>query len=434
MVGVGPPLLIFNEAIGLVPEWRESFPDLVSVWSDISRPLLGALVEVISPSVLILEERIYDAVHPSEIAHAPRRVLVGGQRGEAAAWTAPPGQVHLVPSNDTHVHLMRPLVSCGSSFHFKVIPGSREGVEQALLEQNLEVDFLRPGGIEPSMAFVLGNDWGPLERYWTRMYRKQHKPSICLQESVIHLGDSSRRMEWCDYPFVQGPLSILPLHRQLVFLTGNPRYQDLRPTPGGAQKLALVNSNFTYGIYEGIRAAWIEDVVFACREAGYDYLISQHPRDRGDLRAYNRIRSDAGAVHGQLRSHAVLITRFSSLIHEAVALGRPVIYYNPHGEDMHYDFEPDGRHLHLVRDRRGMIAALQEVADLGSQAHEADSFSERYAARHFGLGDGQASRRIAESVMMIGGVGRRFQQGRAIDPLGTTVAHVKRAIAQRFMP
>jgi hypothetical protein len=396
--------------------------------------LLGALVEVISPSVLILEERVYDAVPPSEIAHAPRRVLVGSQRRQAAPWTAPPGQVHLVPSNDTHVHLMRPLVSCGSSFHFKVIPGIREGVEQALLEQNLEVDFLRPAGIEPSMAFVLGNDWGPLERYWTRKYRQQGKPSICLQESVIHLGDSSRRMEWCDYPFVQGPLSILPLQRQLVFLTGNPRYQDLRPSPGEGQKLALVNSNFTYGVHEGIRAPWIDNVVTACREAGYDYLISQHPRDRGDLSGYNWIRSHAGAVHGQLRSHAVLITRFSSLIHEAVALGRPVIYYNPHGEDMRYDFEPDGRRLHLVRDRRGMVAALEVVADLGPRAYEADGFSERYAARHFGLGDGQASRRIAEAVRVIGRVGRSMQQGRTIGPLGTAAAHWKRAIVQRFKP
>lgn len=434
MAGVGPPLLIFHEAIELVPEWREEFPELVSVWSAISRPMLGALVEVVSPSVLILEERICESIPISEIAHAPRRVLVGSRRREAPASKAPPGEIHLVPSSDTHVHLMRPLVSCGPSFQFKVIPGSREGVEEAILGQDLDVDYLRPSGIEPSMAFVLGNDWGPLEQYWTRKYRKQGKPSICLQESVIHLGDSSRRMEWCDYPFVQGPLSILPLRRRLVFLTGNPRYQDLRPTPCEGKKLALVNSNFTYGVHEGIRASWIEDVVSACREAGYDYLISQHPRDRGDLRGYNGIRSHAGAVHGQLRSHAVLITRFSSLIHEAVALGRPVIYYNPHGEDMHYDFEPDGRRLHMVRDRRGVIAALEWVADLGPQAMEADGFSERYAARHFGPIDGQASRRIAEAVMMIGRVGRSFQQGRAIDPVGTTVAHWKRAWVQRVRP
>jgi hypothetical protein len=327
---------------------------------------------------------------------------------------------------------MRPLVSGGPDVLFKLIPGGREGAEQALREQNLAVDFLRPDGIEASMAFVVANDWGPLERYWTGMYRRRGRPSICLQESVIHFGDSSRRMEWCDYPLVQGPHSILPLRRQLVFLTGNPRYQDLRPTPREVRKLALVNSNFTYGLHEGVRAQWIDDVVSACREAGYEYLISQHPRDRGDLTGYNRVSSHAGAVHGQLRAHAVLITRFSSLIHEAIALGRPVIYYNPHGEDMHYDFEPDGRHLQLVRDRRGVIAALEVVADLGPRAEEGDGFYERYAARHFGPGDGQASRRIAEAVRVIGKVGRSMQQGRTIDPLGTSVAHWKRAIARRF--
>jgi hypothetical protein len=395
--------------------------------------MLVALVEAISPRVLILEQSLESALPLSEIAHPPREVKIAGER-QAPPEAAASGAVHLVPSNDTHVHLMRPVAACSSRFEFKIIPGNQEGADRALLEAGLQAESLRRRGIAPAKAILLGNDWGPLEQYWARLYRQQGKPSICLQESVIHLGESRRRMQWCDYPFVQGPTSILPLNRQLVFLTGNPRYQDLRPTPQVGSKRALVNSNFTYGIHEGVRASWIEDVVTACRQAGYDYLISQHPRDRGDLRAYHRIRSHAGIVRDQLKAHSVLITRFSSLIHEALAVGRPVIYYNPHGEDMHYDFEPDGRHLFLLRERRELVTALEGLEELGPRAQEPDEFLERYAARHFGIGDGMASRRVADAVQVVETAGRSLQQGRAIDLLGPTAAHWKRALVRRFAP
>jgi hypothetical protein len=50
------------------------------------------------------------------------------------------------------------------------------------------------------------------------------------------------------------------------------------------------------------------------------------------------IRSSSTGLDEQLKRAGLLITRFSSLIHESLIRGVPVIYYNPHNEKMHYDF------------------------------------------------------------------------------------------------
>lgn len=89
---------------------------------------------------------------------------------------------------------------------------------------------------------------------------------------------------------------------------------------------AVINVNFTYGVLEENRDMFVESAVSACEKSGLDYVISQHPADKGDLSKYNV--SDK-SIYNLIDKSSILISRFSTTILEALAAGRPVVYHNP---------------------------------------------------------------------------------------------------------
>jgi hypothetical protein len=201
---------------------------------------------------------------------------------------------------------------------------------------------------------VLYNDW---TKAAIRIIAHCHLlgiPVVCIQESIIDFWDSFRRMQHADDVMIQGVRSATMLPRNHFYLTGNPRYSH----SGSINKIpeyALINCNFTYNIFEKIRAGWLDDVTLALDEAGISYLISQHPRDNGDLSKYkNVIRSSSTGLDEQLGKAGLLITRFSSLIHESLIRGVPVVYYNPHSESMKYDFDFNREFLMIAREKNSL--------------------------------------------------------------------------------
>lgn len=208
---------------------------------------------------------------------------------------------------------------------------------------------------------VLYNDWTKAAIRIIAHCRWLGIPVVCIQESIINFGDSFRRMQHADHVMIQGAGSSLVLPRKHFYLTGNPRYSG-KVTTNRNPEYALVNCNFTYGIHENVRTRWLDDISSALDGAGISYLISQHPRDNGDLGKYkNVIRSSSVGLEEQFGKAGLLITRFSSLIHESLVRGIPVIYYNPHNEKMHYEFGFNSEFLVNVSDKeilREQIAAL----------------------------------------------------------------------------
>lgn len=92
---------------------------------------------------------------------------------------------------------------------------------------------------------------------------------------------------------------------------------------------AIINVNFTYGVLEDRRDIFIESAVQACNELSLDYVIAQHPADKADLSRFN---VSSSGVYDLLDEGKILISRFSTTILEALAMGRPVVYHNPIGE------------------------------------------------------------------------------------------------------
>jgi hypothetical protein len=390
------PILVFHSAYPDRSE-VESIPGLISVWWDGSSPLLHGLLRASRPSELYIQDVLLDTASSTDLPKLQGR-----------AWQAKPvsprvregRSLLVIPSSDTHMHMFEALLGLSDDLAFRVLALKEEGAREAMAVLGIEVDRIRSGDVGRHFGLLVANDWGPAEKYWVHRFRKIGTPTACLQESVIDFGGPARRMRWVDYPLLQGAASVEPLGRRIVFLTGNPRYEQLRPQAMPRRRKILINSNFTYGIHEEVRDSWLESVVSACTSERCDYLIAQHPRDQADLAKYNRIRSNSGNVQQLLVEHDILVTRFSSLIHEALALGRPVIYFNPHQETMLYDFEPDGFHLRLVNEAGQLPGAIASaLAD--PSLPDSDPFFEEYCWRHLGSSDGKASTRVAAAMELM---------------------------------
>jgi hypothetical protein len=225
---------------------------------------------------------------------------------------------------------------------------------------------------------ILLNDWSKEGQRIIAHCHLLHIPVICLQESVIDFGDHFKRMQWADEVFVQGSQTILDLTRSSYYVTGNPRY-EVFPQQRDKSQYVLINCNFTYGIFEDKREAWLDDIHQVLCEHDLEYAISQHPRDTGDLKKYKRvIPSSSGSIIEQLTPSKFLITRFSSLIHEALVMGIPVIYYNPHGEKMQYDFEFDEKILQLAKNRLELEQCVGNLKDFKMDR----IYLNHYLARH----------------------------------------------------
>jgi len=186
---------------------------------------------------------------------------------------------------------------------------------------------------------VLGNDWDGEAKYVNCLCHLFNIKTICLQESVIDLKDKRiNRLRWADFICVMGATTIRQIQRQKFFITGNPRYEKLTYVKNN-DSVVLINCNFTYGIHEKYRKQWLDTIVNVLKQESIPYIISQHPRDNGNLDYYeNVVRSNASIIHEQLEKCTLVVSRFSSIIHEAIFIGKPVIFFNPHKESIGYDF------------------------------------------------------------------------------------------------
>ncbi|MCK4794772.1 MAG: hypothetical protein KAV87_64175, partial [Desulfobacteraceae bacterium] len=225
---------------------------------------------------------------------------------------------------------------------------------------------------------------------------------VCLQEGAVDF-DTSRRMQWCDYPLIQGPIALEYLPQKIYFLTGNPRFDHLKPSSPPKKTTVMVNCNFTYGVHEEARESWISDVVKACKELQVDFFISQHPRDPGEFPHYPVRKSNAGVVHAHIADCSILVTRSSALVYEAMLSGRQVIYYNPHGEEMRLFNEDATGGIYKSYNYATLVESLHKaIQPMSPEQQEAHRL---FLEWHCGENDGLAARRCASALAHISNIG-----------------------------
>ena len=151
-------------------------------------------------------------------------------------------------------------------------------------------------------VMVFLNDWTKEVQRIIAHCRRLKIATVCIQESVIDFGDHFKRMQHTDYAFVQGSQTAYDLHKNIVYITGNPRYENLNLLTERRKEKVIINCNFTYNIYEKIRYTWLDMISETLDNLRMDYLIIQHPRDMGDLTKYREFRkTNSATVHNIYR-------------------------------------------------------------------------------------------------------------------------------------
>lgn len=203
------------------------------------------------------------------------------------------------------------------------------------------------GQFEPK-AVVCMCDWDvPIQRV-IKAAKHLGIPTIGIVEGVQDFSDADtgrarKAYKTVDHILLPGEfdLKYFPDEVQSTQVVGLARLDDLRAwkREEPVQKKVIINVNFTYNVLEDRREDWLEEVVQACEELGVDYTISKHPADRANLEMYEL--SDA-PLYDLLKEGGCLVSRFSSVILESLALGIPAVYHNSIDEKVDKFFEPLG--------------------------------------------------------------------------------------------
>lgn len=241
-----------------------------------------------------------------------------------------------VPSNDSHVQWMAPIARLLDNSKFMIIPSRDENSGFALEKLRIPYFEYSPDvllKVTPKII-IMGNDWSPEELLILIQAKTNKIYSVCIQEGTLFYPDKVKRLTNADCLFALGKKTIEHFSHPNVIITGNPKFDQYSREPLPKNSKIMVNLNFTYGVEEENRDNWINGVLNALKSIGVEYFISAHPRQKTNNLIVDcpLIQSNAFTTKQQLGESTILISRFSTLIYEAVAAGRKVIYYNPHNE------------------------------------------------------------------------------------------------------
>ncbi len=280
-----------------------------------------------------------------------------------------------IPSNDTHADFMADLILSDRSGKCMILPVKEEGAGDALKKKGIDYQVYSEKRLEvmkPSVV-VFGNDWGWEERDIIYQCRNLGIPTIVIQEGPLDfLDETGHRMKCADYAFVMGKVMNKFLLRWGIRVTGNPKFNRFERKAKPEKPVVMVNYNFTYGVYEEHKESWLEDVADVCRELGVNFFISRHPRNYDDLSEYPVRESCAAVVREHIEASSILISRFSTVIHEVLMWNRSVIYYNPFNEHHRIFNEDQTGAVNKVSDKDGLRRVLKRCIseDASEKSHK----------------------------------------------------------------
>lgn len=155
---------------------------------------------------------------------------------------------------------------------------------------------------------------------------------------------------------------------QLLILAREGRVEEpVRP--------AVVNFNFSYGTFESVGAKWLQRVRQAHESLGLGTHISVHPAVSPEGIPTDSISRWPLAL--DLETSQVLVTRSSTAVFDALALGREVVYFNPHGERSWSDVRWGGG-VHSATSTNELTRALRDAL-----AASGSGFGRDFLAREF---------------------------------------------------
>lgn len=213
----------------------------------------------------------------------------------------------------------------------------QKNANEGLLENNdintVHIDLLRFINFK---VLVCSVDW--IDRNLINFFREKGIYTIGLVDGIEDFEDSDysyKRYPYRTAEFVltsgKNDMTFLIDKREKCAIVGLPKMYSMWNSDVKFPKknIVMINVNFTYGTFEDKRDFWLNEVITACKELKLDYIISQHHADKGDLSGFNLSTDN---IYDTIKKSSIVISRFSTVISESLALGKPVVYHNPHNE------------------------------------------------------------------------------------------------------
>ncbi len=279
--------------------------------------------------------------------------------------------VLLVPMARYHalemLTLAAALAELGQNSTFLVIEKFEEQFAD-VLEAADRVDYTTPEELPTFDAAYMMNDWG-VTREIILEARKRGASTFARVEGVqdyrdVDTGRIRLPYQTADHILAQGRNDVDALNHTSVSIVGNARLEKLwgadERSSLSASGKTVINSNFTYGVFTEIRNTFVEMAIRGSLDAGMQPVISQHPADRplpAHLQHYRSEQSMSDLLH----ECDVLISRFSTVPFEAMAVGTPFIYLRPAVENVDTFDEPDDAYR-IVNSSLELAEALPDVA------------------------------------------------------------------------
>ena len=275
-------------------------------------------------------------------------------------------RIFFVVHNKNHMSIFSGFVGLlearGVSVHFASIGGHRNqgqalGAIAAANRQALDIgDMARMA--TPDDLICLGNDWGPrrLVRLLERL-KARGVPTVAVVEGARFA--FPRHYKHVDELLCWGP-SGHDIGARRTRIVGSPVIEKAARLPRTShdRPRVLVNYKFS-GTAQDNGFAWGAAAIAAAREIDPDFVLSTHPSSR-DVPA--DVTVSHAPFHDLLQEATLVITKASTVIHEALAAGVAVLYF-PAPDEARAEFG----------DPRGAFETGESASDLLAAAR-------RYAA------------------------------------------------------
>ena len=223
-----------------------------------------------------------------------------------------------------------------------------------------------PDWLSTAKLIITFNDFNDDFREALEYRHRLGMPSVCMIEGINDFlradfqGYRHLPYRRCDYVFLAGSDDKKYFEDRPTYVVGLPVIESLATkVPTFPDKpIAVLNVNFTYGALEEAREQFIARAGSAFAAAGYEWTITKHPMDKGNLKGY----PVSNLTQYELIDRcSVFVSRFATGILEALASGKPVIYFNPHKEKAEKFKSPLGAY-EIATTEEELISALQNVA------------------------------------------------------------------------
>lgn len=180
------------------------------------------------------------------------------------------------------------------------------------------------------------NDW---DKEFTNLIvnnaNKINKKSVALIEGINDFNDVDTGRKRYAYKSVkylllsgEDDMNYFKNEKIECHIVGIPRLELIKKDKSSNSNITncvLINLNFSYNVLTNFAEDWLNKVVYICKEMNLNYLISKHPFDSTNTKEL----VSSEDLYTLIKKSSLVISRFSSVILESLALNTPVVYFNP---------------------------------------------------------------------------------------------------------